>query len=72
MSLDAQILAALKAGERLTPAIADARWRVLALHSAISRLRASGHTIRCTRRFDRNTRRTWGEYELIEQQALPL
>lgn len=46
-SHDSDILAALQRGDVLTPAIAHERWGVLALHSAIARLRKRGHNIPC-------------------------
>ena len=61
-ALDAQILSALKSGEALTPAIAAERWRCLALHSAIARLRERGHSISCVM-VSANGRR-YGTYRL--------
>ncbi|MBC7939732.1 MAG: hypothetical protein H7Z19_08210 [Chitinophagaceae bacterium] len=61
MSHDTRILAHLKRAS-ITPAVAYAKYRCLALHSAISRLRGLGHRITCTMRA-RGTRR-WGEYRL--------
>ena len=62
-ALDSEILRYLQAGDVLTPAIAAERWRVLALHSAISRLREAGHEITCTMRHERG--RKFGEYRYV-------
>ena len=64
MNLDDKILEFLKDGGVLTPAVGEERWRCLAVHSAVARLRQRGHVIPCKRRFDPVTRRTWGEYQL--------
>lgn len=64
--VDAAVLSALQAGDVLTPAIAAERWRVLALHSAISRLREAGHEITCTMRHERG--RKFGEYRYVAPQ----
>ena len=61
MSADIRILAHLKRAS-LTPATAYARYRCLALHSAVSRLRRLGHDIRCTMQA-RGSKR-WGRYTL--------
>lgn len=65
MSLDAQVLAALQAGDVITPAVAWERWRILALHSAIARLRKT-HPIHCTMR--RENGRTFGSYTLTNER----
>ena len=66
--IDAAILDALRGGDVLTPAIAAERWRVLALHSAISRLREAGYEITCTMRHERG--RKFGEYRYVAPQPL--
>jgi hypothetical protein len=58
---DARILSHLKRGA-ITPAVAYARYRCLALHSAIARLRKAGHRIVCTMK--RRGTRHWGEYKM--------
>lgn len=70
MSQDALILAHLKAGHLLTPAIAAEKWRCLALHSAIARLRKAGYRIICTWRSGNG--RVYGEYRISEPAQLPL
>lgn len=65
MSIDDHALAFLQAGGVLTPAVGEEKWRCLAVHSLVSRLRERGHTITCKRQFDRQTRRTWGEYRYV-------
>ena len=66
IDLDNAILAYLQTGAALTPAIADEKWRCLALHSAVSRLRERGHNITCTMRSGNGRR--WGEYSLPATQ----
>lgn len=58
---DSAILAALKAGDVLSPAIAHERWGTLALHSAIARLRKAGHKI-STRMVNGH-----GEYRIVSE-----
>ena len=62
------ILAYLRAGNTLTPAIAYEKFGSLACHSRIAELRERGHNIPCTIR-TRDGKR-WGEYRLV-CEAIP-
>ena len=64
MSVDDAALAFLEAGGVLTPAVGEAKWRCLAVHSLVARLRKRGYVIPCRHRYDATTRRKWGEYTL--------
>ena len=68
MSIDDAALAFLQAGGILTPAVGEAKWRCLAVHSLVARLRKRGHVIPCKWRYDATTRRKWGEYKLARPQ----
>lgn len=63
MTEDQAILRHLK-HTTITPRVAYLRYRCLALHSAISRLRKLGHKISCTMRAQGVKR--WGEYRLAK------
>jgi hypothetical protein len=62
MDIDDTILTYLRTGAVLTPAIAAEKWKVLALHSSISRLRERGHQITCTMKSGNGRR--YGSYKL--------
>ena len=68
MTVDDMALEYLKAGLTLTPAVGEKLWRCLAVHSLVARLRKRGYVISCKRRFDKDTRRIWGEYRLLRPQ----
>lgn len=72
MSIDDQALEFLKTGAVLTPSIGEEKWRCLAVHSLVARLRSRGYTIACKRRYDKSTKRIWGEYRLQQPQQLDL
>ena len=61
MTYDTAILRHLRR-RSITPAIAYTKFRCLALHSAISRLRDVGHKIKCTR--EQKGTKHWGRYTL--------
>ena len=63
-SLDAQVLAYLQTGAVLTPAVGEERWKCLAVHSSVARLRAVGHKIDCKMIYPPSGRR-YGEYTLV-------
>lgn len=67
MSKDAQVLSTLESGVSITPLYAAQRWGILALHSAISRIRKQGYVIRCERRQEGTTH--YGEYFLVRGKA---
>lgn len=62
MTQDDTILAHLQSGSAITPAEAAERWSILALHSAIARLRKRGYVIAC--RIMTSNGRRWGEYKI--------
>lgn len=66
MSEDTRILAHLKR-RSITPAVAYAKYRCLALHSAISRLRGLGHRIAC--KMEARGRKRWGRYTLAKGRS---
>ena len=72
MSIDDAALQYLLAGGVLTPAVGEAKWRCLAVHSLVARLRKRGHTIPCQWRYDPQTRRRWGEYRIAQPQQMEL
>ena len=69
MSIDDEALAYLQTGAALTPAIGEERWRCLAVHSMIARLRKRGYNIACKMRRS-EAGRNYGEYRLLGQLTL--
>ena len=67
MSLDTDVLAYLQTGAVLTPAVGEERWRCLAVHSSVSRLRTAGHRIDCKMIYPPSGRR-YGEYRLVVER----
>lgn len=70
MSLDAQVLEYLQTGAVLTPAVGEERWRCLAVHSAVARVRKllpAGQRVVCKMRRSPSGRR-YGEYRLVVER----
>lgn len=72
MSIDDQALEFLQSGGVLTPAVGEEKWRCLAVHSLVARLRKRGFSIPCKRRHDKESGRIWGEYRLSQPEQLEL
>ena len=66
MSIDDQALAVMQSGVVMTPAVGEERWRCLAVHSLIARLRKRGYIIETKMRRNDETGRVWGEYRMVE------
>ncbi len=70
MSLDTEVLEYLRTGAVLTPAVGEERWRCLAVHSAVARVRKllpAGQRITCKMRRS-PAGRPYGEYRLVVEQ----
>lgn len=62
MSKESRIENYMRAGHKLTPAIASRKFRCYALHSAAARIRDRGHLVKCVMR--RRNGDVWGEYSM--------
>lgn len=69
MTQDDLILSRLQEGRTITPAEAASEWGILALHSAVARLRKRGYLIECEIRTGNGKR--WGRYQLLPAMEKP-